>query len=110
MGVGLARGVFLNEVEAAAWADPSVTYIDGKPTYQSVYKSDNAPLMALNPAHHFLRWQTESVTRGGLIFLLTEGFDPKDYRVWDHAQIMERIKYFRKSFEEGVPALNRKNP
>jgi len=108
MGVGIARGVYLNEVEPAAWADPNITHIEGRATFLSYYTNDNAALNALNPAHHFLRWQTESVTRGGLIFLLTEGFDPSLHRIWDHAKILERIKYFRDSFR-GDSRFKKKN-
>lgn len=110
MAIGLARGVLLNEVETAAWADPHMTFDEGKATFKSYYTNDNSALIALNPAHHFLRWQTESVTRGGLIFLLTEGFDPSLHRIWDHSQVLERINYFRESFKKGIPALKRKTP
>ena len=53
MGIGLAKGVLLTEVELAAYAEPGQDE-NGKPLLTSQYTNDGVALSTLNPQHHFL--------------------------------------------------------
>ncbi len=106
-GVGLSKGVFMTEVEAAAWADPNVrTDRNGEATFVSYYTNDNAAIMALNPLHHFLRWQQESMFKGPLLFMPVSGYRRRMLRLWDHAKLWERMKGFKNSWLKGKSAFN----
>ncbi len=109
MGIGLSKGVFLSEVEAAAWADPDMIEDDkGRSTFRSYYTNDNAALSTLNPLHHFLRWQQEGVMRGPLFFQLVSGFEHK--RIWDHTKLWERMRQYQDSFIKGESAYGKRGP
>ncbi|MEK7071044.1 MAG: hypothetical protein AAB966_04510, partial [Patescibacteria group bacterium] len=101
MGIGLAKGIWLSEVETAAWADPNVTFDKGLPTFRSYYTNDTAALTPLNPLHHFLRWQAEGVDKGPLIYMPVWMTDPKLMRKWDHTKLWENLEAFKASFLEG---------
>ncbi|MBI4004597.1 hypothetical protein HY358_00505 [Candidatus Roizmanbacteria bacterium] len=99
MGIGLSRGVFLNEPEMAAWAEPQLDE-KGEATYQSYYTNDATALETLNPQHFFFRWQVEG-TMPLLLFLPVEGVKGDFWKQWDHKQIWEHAKEYREAFLRG---------
>jgi len=109
MGLGLARGVFLTEQELAAWADPNLKLESGKPTYKSYYTNDNAALNPLNPLHHFLRWQSDGVIRGPLLFSIVSGIEPKFINNWDHKKLWEQMKKAEEAWNKGEVVLENKD-
>lgn len=107
-GVGLSKGVFLTEVEAAAWADPNVrTDKEGKSTFVSYYTNDNAAIQTLNPLHHFLRWQQEGILKGPTLFMPVSGYTRRMFGLWDHAKLWERMKAFKESWRKGQAAYDK---
>lgn len=109
MGVGLAKGVFMNEVETAAWAEPHLDS-KGDPTYHSYYTNDNVALAPLNPMHHFFRWQAEGVINGPILFLPVAGFKPGFWNSWDHKDLWKKMNEFKKSFLSGQSAYSKRAP
>lgn len=115
MGIGLAKGVLLTEAEIAAWAEPHLNMENGKATFTSIYTNDTAATAALNPQHHFLRWQTEGAKKGPLIFLPLIGMGGKiDKRFmrghWDHRVMWEMAQKFRDSYMSGKGAFAGRDP
>lgn len=96
MAVGAARGIFLTEVEKAAFADPQLDE-KGNATYRSYYTRDSTPILALNPVHHSLRWQSEG-TMSPILFMPLTG--PKG-RIWDHKEAWENMRRFKESYLQG---------
>ncbi len=109
VALGLSRGVFLSEVEPAAWADPLLDPLTGDPTHISYGTNEADPYTAFNPQHHFLRWQHETHKKGALLFALTN-FDRKKHRFWDHYKAFEEMKKYRETFYRGSDWLRRKDP
>jgi ethanolamine utilization protein EutQ (cupin superfamily) len=111
MGIGLGKGLYLNMIETAAWADPNQKVgPDGtSPTFNSYFYNDSAALEPLNPKHKFLRWQAEGVTKGPLVYLMTEGFDRKHTRNWDHSFFWNKAQEYSKSYVYGTDALHETN-
>lgn len=106
MGIGLAKGVLLTEVEIAAYAEPHQHFENGTATFTSIYTNDTAATAALNPQHHFLRWQTESAKKGPLIFLPLIGMGGKIDKsfmrgYWDHRALWQSAQKFRDSYLNG---------
>ncbi len=99
-GLGIARGIMLNEVENAAWADPDIDPTTMAPRYRSYYTNDNAALNALNPVHHFLRWQNDEMILGPLLFTKVKGYK-KGFFHWDHREESADMKKFKQSFVNG---------
>ncbi len=112
MGIGISKGAYMNLIETAAWADPDMIVTPDSPnaTFRSYFYSDAAALAPLNPRHQFLRWQSEGVIKGPLIYLLTEGFDRKHTRKWDHRFIWQKAEEFKKSYTTGSRAIHKDNP
>lgn len=102
-GIGIARGVMLNEPEIAAWADPDVNpndpQVPGK--FRSYYTNDNAALTAFNPMHHFFRWQNDEMILGPLLFTKVKGIKRNLFFHWDHREEWEDVRKFRESFSKG---------
>ncbi len=108
LGVGLSKGVFLTEIESAAWADPNVrTDKEGESTFVSYYTNDNAALQTLNPLHYFLRWQQEGLLKGPTLFMPVEGYSRSMFGLWDHAKLWERMNAFRESWTKGQAAYDK---
>ncbi len=107
MAVGASRGIFLNEVEKAAFADPHLTE-DGKATFVGYHTFDSAPLTAFNPMHQFYRWQAER-TLYPILFLPVEGLKESVFGggPWDHKIIWEKMKDYRESFLTGRKDLGK---
>jgi len=103
MAVGASRGIFMNEEEKAAYADPNLN-LDGSPTYASYYTNDSDPLVPLNPAHFFMRWQAERSLPMWL-FLPVEGYNPlaglKNKGSWDHRTLWDRMQKYKDSYFKG---------
>ncbi len=111
MGIGLAKGVLLTEVEIAAFAEPHQHFENGKATFTSIYTNDAAATAALNPQHHFLRWQTESAKKGPLIFLPLIGMGGKIDKSfmrghWDHRALWQSAQKFRDSYLNGQSSFS----
>lgn len=105
MAIGAARGIFLNEVEKAAFADPHLTP-EGKYTFTSYYTNDNAALTPLNPHHLIWRFQQESQINP-ILFLPLEGLDNIGRGPWDHGMLFKKQAEFRKTFLEGRAPLGK---
>lgn len=106
---GLARGIFFSEIEDGSWADPALNE-KGEPSYGSYGRNDSAPYNALNPLHHFLRWQSEQVGNMPLVFCPVSGVDPNFYINYDHRKLWNLMKAFQESFLKGNEALRKKSP
>lgn len=100
MAVGLAKGVYMTEVEAAAYADPEVNQT-GDPNYRSYYTNDSAALAPLNPLHHFIRWQAENVLNGPLLFLPVQGQRKQFFQMWEHGELWSKMEQFQKTWLAG---------
>lgn len=106
MGVGVSRGVFLTEVEAAAWADPGHSGTGGA-AYQSYYTNDNAALLAFNPRHNWDRWKAPGVTLGPLVHIPVEGLDRKFLATrWDHRKLWDEMARREDSYKIGQRAYS----
>ncbi|MDH7476133.1 MAG: hypothetical protein QHH09_01520, partial [Microgenomates group bacterium] len=95
MAVGAARGIFLTEPEKVAYADPQLDE-KGKHTFRGYYTKDSAALLALNPLHHPLRWQTEG-TMSPILFMPIDEIS----LTWDHDTLWKKMKAFQNSFLAG---------
>ncbi|MDP3986824.1 MAG: hypothetical protein Q8P81_01210, partial [Nanoarchaeota archaeon] len=110
MGVGLARGVTLAEVEIAASADPPYMITpDGKRevSFESLYISDAAPLLAFRGTYNAERFLPRDMTEGPLLYAPVSNF--KKRRFWNHNELWERMKEYEKSYNEGRNAINIKD-
>lgn len=111
MAVGMSRGVWLTEPETASSADPVLNQEKGgSATYYSYYTNDNVALNALNPMHHFWRWQSEQATKGPLVFMPLNALDPMTSRAWDHKVLFQRMTQYRESYLRGAGVLTRSDP
>lgn len=97
MAMGLTRGVFMNEMEYAASADPSLK-LDGSPNYLSYYTTDPTALCAFDPKHLLLRYQSEGMIMGPMLFTPVKG---EKKGTWDHMDMMKRMDQYFKAFIEG---------
>ena len=105
MAVGMSRGVFLNEVEKAAYADP-VLNEEGKPTFRSYYTVDDGPLRAFNPIMHFpFRFQLEGSGLSPIYFLPVEGEKLGGFGTWDHQILWKKMQAFKESYLKGRSQL-----
>ena len=101
MAVGISRGVFLNEVEKAAFAEPGLDE-KGNPTFKSYYTMDNSALNAFNPVLHLpYRFQTEGAGLNPIYFLPVEGLKMGIGGTWDHKELWKKMQAFRESFLKG---------
>lgn len=107
MAIGMSRGVFLSDPEVAAYADPALNP-NGSPTYESYYVADPEPLKALNPLHHYYRWQSEGSLQGPILFIPTSGLEGK-FGTHDHSEYFERMEKYRRTFLEGNEILTEKD-
>lgn len=110
MGVGMARGVTLAEVEIAASADPPyVINSEGKRevSFESLYISDAAPLSAFRPTYGAERFLPRDMTEGPLLYAPVSNF--KKRRFWNHNELWERMKEYEKSYVEGRRAIDIKD-
>lgn len=104
MAVGASRGIFMNEVEKAAFADPHLN-ADGSPSYASYYTNDTAAINTLNPLHTFYRWQSQQ-SLSPLLFLPIDHFEKgAEYKPWDHHEMWNKMKAYRESFIKGRKEL-----
>ena len=99
MAVGASRGMFLNEIEKAALADPH-TNEDGSITYASYYNNDTAALNAFNPMHTFFRFQGTRST-DPILFMPVEGHDFKGSVFSDHRDLYKKMQGYKDSYING---------
>lgn len=100
MAAGISRGVFLNELEIAAYADPVLTN-EGAPRFPSYYTTDPNALIPFDAKHLLGRFQSEGMISGPILFTPIEGTKPGSY---DHQKIFTKMNQFFKSFTEGQKA------
>ncbi len=105
IATGLARGVFLPEVEMAAWADPNLTEEGGK-TFKRYYTNDNVALNALNPMHHIFRFQLTGTQHYPIMYWPVSETNPKF--IFNHKEEWEKGKKFFNSFLTGTQHLKEK--
>lgn len=98
MAVGASRGMFLTEIEKAAFADPHLTE-DGKATFASYYNQDASALVTFNPMHQHFRWQAPN-TMDPILFMPVEGFKGSQTFA-DHRDIWKKMQGYRDSFVSG---------
>ena len=101
MGVGIARGVTLAEVEIAASADPAMVFDSGKRevSYESFYISDSSALQAFRPLYNAERFIPPDLMKGPLWFMPV-GTKKKE-KFWNHNTLWERMKLWEESYIEG---------
>ncbi len=99
MAKGLARGVFLNEPEKVAYADPPFTPSGGF-TGVSYYTNDVSALMVFNPAHTPMRWQGEN-NLFPFLFIPLEDAKTGAFGSWDHNEIWQNMIKYRQSYWQG---------
>lgn len=99
MAVGASRGMFLNEIEKAAYADPHLNE-DGTPTFASYYNQDASALIAFNPLHQHYRWQGTN-TIDPILFMPVEGFKKDQTMVHDHTHLWKKMQSWKDSFVNG---------
>lgn len=98
VAVGMSRGVFLNEPEKSAYADP--TTVDGKGHPASYSTNDAASLDVFNPLHTIMRWGGEQHWNM-LYFMPMEGHKG----AWNHKDMWKNMDLYYKSFLEGRKEL-----
>lgn len=98
MAIGASRGIFMNEVEKVAFAEPPLNK-DGKATFTSYYFQDAAALTPFNPMHFFYRWQTHG-SLSPVLFLPVEALK-KGAGAWDHRVLWQKMQQYRDSFIQG---------
>ena len=109
MAVGASLGVFMTEVENAAYADPNLDE-KGSFSFKSYYRNDAAAIGPLNPfTHDFWRWQQAGTLMSDMLFLPIQEkmpekwwqrLHPKNWRVWDHTKVYKELKGYREEFEQ----------
>lgn len=96
--IGAGLGIFMNEVEMAASADP-VLSPEGGFSFTSYYRNDSAALGPLNTfPHDFWRWQQEGTLIADLLFLPVKGGSLP--RIWDHTQVFRQLEQYKADFED----------
>jgi len=98
MAVGASRGMFLNEIEKAGFADPHLTE-DGKATFASYYNQDASALTTFNPMHQHFRWQAPG-TMDPILFMPVEGFRGAQ-AFTDHRTLYKNMQDYRDSWLQG---------
>lgn len=98
VAVGMSRGVFLNEPEKSAYADPTTVEGTGHPASYST--NDAAALDVFNPLHTIMRWGGEQHWNM-LYFMPMEGHK----RMWDHKDMWKNMDLYYKSFLQGRKGL-----
>ncbi|OGK63114.1 hypothetical protein A2334_00025 [Candidatus Roizmanbacteria bacterium RIFOXYB2_FULL_38_10] len=99
MAVGASRGMFLTEIEKAAFADPHVNE-DGSITYASYYNNDTSALNAFNPMHTFLRFQGVRST-DPILFMPVEGDKFQGSVFTDHRTMWKNMMAYKDAFISG---------
>lgn len=99
MGVGIAKGVLLTEVESAAYADPNLNP-DGSAHFGSYYTNDAAALAPINPIHQFWRWQAEA-TMSPVAFMPVQGITASYWKSWNHKELWDRMKAYKEAYIKG---------
>lgn len=99
MAVGASRGMFLNEIEKAAYADPHLDE-QGKATFASYYNQDASALMAFNPMHQHYRWQSTGAI-DPILFMPVEGLRGSEGYFRDHRQLWKKMQAYKDSFVSG---------
>lgn len=100
MGVGMARGVFLNEPEKAAYADPVLTP-DGGFTGASYYTNDVSALMPFNPTHMYYRWMGEP-NLYPFMFFPTDDVNGLGGGTYDHMKAWKLMQQYKDSYFKGI--------
>ncbi len=104
MAVGASRGMFLNEIEKAAFADPHLNE-DGTPTFASYYNQDVSALLAFNPMHQHFRWQAPN-TMDPILFMPVEGIKGSSGYFTDHNKLWKKMQAYRDTFINGRGKTN----
>lgn len=99
MAVGASRGMFLNEIEKAAFADPHLTET-GAPTFASYYNQDASALIAFNPMHQYYRWQGTN-TIDPILFLPVENMKSNKTFQGSHRELWAKMQAYKDSFVNG---------
>ena len=99
MAVGAARGMFLTEVEMAAFADPHLDE-KGNATFASYYNQDASALLAFNPMHVLYRFHGGPNKLDPIFFLpISEIKGGQAFN--NHSALWEKAKLYKESFLKG---------
>ncbi len=106
MAVGASRGMFLTEVEMAAYADPHLDEKGGS-TFTSYYNQDNAALNAFNPMHTIYRFFGSPNMLDPIFFLPLDNPNGLKNQAYDsHYKLWDKAKAYKESFLKGREALH----
>lgn len=103
MAVGASRGMFLTEIEKAAYADPHLTETGGA-TFTSYYNQDATALVAFNPMHSIYRFHGGPNMLDPIFFLPVDNFKGGQ-GFSDHSRLWEKAKAYKESFLKGRKAF-----
>ncbi len=105
IGTGIARGVMLTEVEAAAWADPVFALDDWSARTTSYYTTDAHSLQALNPIHAMF-FQVKFQGWSQLLFLPVSYNKKRSWGdlVYDHKKLWKKAEQYKKAYQAGTNA------
>lgn len=103
MAVGASRGMFLTEIEKAAYADPHLTETGGA-TFTSYYNQDATALVAFNPMHSIYRFHGGPNMLDPIFFLPIDNFKGTQ-GFSDHSRLWEKAKAYKESFLKGRKAF-----
>ncbi|MCL4374723.1 hypothetical protein M1523_02580 [Patescibacteria group bacterium] len=111
--LAMARGdnysLSMRALELGAIADPPKNP-DGTPNFASYTKRDAQMFKVFNQmGHENLRFSSESLLVGNLLFLPVEGKDLRQLSAWDHSKLRDYMKDGVNSFNSGKSADDWKN-
>lgn len=103
MAVGASRGMFLTEIEQAAFADPHLKE-DGSATFASYYNQDATALVAFNAMHSVYRFHGGPLSLDPIYFLPLKGVKGSQ-GMTDHRELWAKTKMYKESFLKGRKAF-----
>lgn len=111
MASGYNYSISLRAIEVGSLADPPKKDVKGsEKTYWSYEQRDSAMYRVFNQmAHENLRFSTETLLLGNLIFLPVEGKNIGSARMWDHSSLMDEMDKNIEEFGKGRSKEDEKN-
>jgi len=102
VAVGMSRGIFLNEPEKSAYADPmDIDIVTGKSKglVASYSTNDAMSLTPFNPLHVIMRWGGEHHLN--MYYFLPVGEEKMSWKFWDHTKTWDTMKKYTESYLQG---------
>ncbi len=108
MGIGDNFSLSLRFLENGAWADPPNTA--GRASYASYDRHSASPYLAFNfMVHTGLRFDSEMLRMGNLLFLPVVGKNLRQVGAWDHRELMRDMQKALNEFVHGRYKSDAKN-